>query len=163
MDRMRFFAAVAVVCSSISAAVAADRPTGADSVQSGRHALEGTWRVEITIRNCQTGTPVRAPFPAMATFSRGGTVITSDSSIPPSLRGTGHGRWSRSGESSYEAVVEAFLFDSSGAWSGKQRFMQTVEMTGPDAIEVSVAAEISNAQGAVIGRGCASSTGFRLQ
>lgn len=164
MERMKWIAVVAVICLSTMALVAGDRVVlVADRLPAGRIALEGTWQVEISILNCQNGAAVRPPFPAMATFSRGGTVITSDSSIPPSLRGAGHGVWSHAGGTSYDATIEAFLFDGTGAWSGRQRFVQRIEMTGADTFEVRIAAEIFNAQGVVIGKGCASSVGSRLQ
>ena len=36
--------------------------------QAGR--IEGTWRVQLTVRNCQTGEPLRT-FPALFTFAKG--------------------------------------------------------------------------------------------
>jgi hypothetical protein len=134
----------------------------AEGDRRGRRPLEGTWKVMITVRNCQTGAPFGPPFPAMATFADG-TVITSDSSIPPSRRSLGHGVWSHSNGRTYSAVIEAFLFDANGAFSGRQRFQQSIELTGRDTFEATVAAEITNASEVVVGRGCATSSAERLR
>ena len=124
--------------------------------------LEGTWRVQITIRNCQTGEALRS-FPAMATYSRGRTLITSDSGFSPALRSPGHGVWSHTAAHSYSAVSEAFLFNASGALTGVQRIAQTIEVGGPDAFEASVSSSISDLNGNVLARGCATSVGRRLE
>lgn len=148
----------------MATAVSADsRPPDDDDRREGRPGLEGSWRVQITVRNCQTGDPLRSAFPAMASFTRGGAVLTSDSSISPALRGTGHGSWWHDRGQTYEAVIEAFLFTPAGTLSGAQHFDQTIEMTGPDSFKATVAAQILDPAGNVVGNGCATSEGHRLQ
>src|SRR5688500_12015213 len=86
---------------------------GSNEGQSAAHArtLEGTWRVEVTLRSCVTGQPIQKPFPALASFARGGTVTTADGGLSPAMRGTGLGVWWRVPEGAFAAVTEAFLFN----------------------------------------------------
>ena len=128
----------------------------------GPTSIEGTWRVQITLRNCQTGDPLGNPFPAVATFSRGGTVITADGSQSPALRGPGHGAWRRVTDDLYDAVIEAFLYTAAGAMSGRQRLRQEIRIENRDSFTATVAAEVLNPAGTVVFSGCASSTGVRM-
>jgi hypothetical protein len=97
--------------------------------------LEGTWRVEVTRRDCQTGAeimPSAPPAPAFLTFGRGGTLTETTTVFPPALRGPGHGFWRHTGGQTYTAVSEAFIFNPSAppaaAWIGTQRITQTIKI-----------------------------------
>lgn len=138
-----------------------DRNQGA---QSGGRTLEGTWRVQITLTNCITGQPLRSPFPALATFARGGTVTTADGGLSPLARGTGLGSWSRSHAGGFVAITEAFLFSPTGALAGTQRIVQAIELDHRDQeFTANVSSEILDTQGNVVGSGCANSIGRLLQ
>jgi len=130
------------------------------SVPDGR-TLEGTWRVEITLRNCLTGEPVQNPFPALASFARGGTVTTADGGLSPAVRSTGLGVWWRV-DGAFAAVTEAFLF-SGVVRTGTQRITQEIILT-PDGDEfnANVTSEIRDVNGNVVAPGCATSIGRRL-
>jgi hypothetical protein len=132
--------------------------------ESQARTLHGTWRVQITLRNCQTGEALRPPFSAMATFVAGGTVTTSDGGLSPLARGAGHGVWRHTTGHSFEALTEAFLFTPTGILNGTQRLRQSVEIGwDPDEFNATVWAEILDAQGAVLGTGCATSVGHRME
>src|SRR5688572_24883015 len=45
----------------------------ADQNRRGARALEGSWNIQVTRRNCQTGEAL-VSFPTMSTFMRGGTM-----------------------------------------------------------------------------------------
>jgi len=145
-----------------SAQVAAGEPY--HGAQFHARQLQGTWRVQITLRNCQTGDALGPPFPAMATFAAGGTVTTSDGGLSPLVRGAGHGVWQRMGGHAFEALTEAFLFTPAGALSGTQRLRQSLEI-GWDADEfnATVSAEILDLKGTVRATGCATSVGRRME
>ena len=90
--------------------------------------LEGTWRVEVTLRDCQSGAELRPAFPALLTFAKGGTLTETTTGIPPAQRTPGHGFWRHTGGQTYLAVSEAFLFSPANAWVGTQRITQTIEI-----------------------------------
>ena len=144
-----------------AAARSNDRSGGDQSAQNPR-TLEGTWRVEITLRNCLTGVPVQTPFPALASFARGGTLTTSDGGLSPAARGTGLGTWWRVPGGAFGAITEAFLFNGA-VRTGTQRIMQDIEVA-PDGEEfnANVTSEIHDINGNVLATGCATSIGQRL-
>jgi hypothetical protein len=135
-----------------------------DGASTGPGAtLEGSWRVQVTLRNCATWAPVAPPFPALATFDFAGTVLTSDGSMSPAARGSGHGIWRRVGGRSFEASTEAFLF-TDGVRSGTQLVEQQITLAADgSSFEAQVGAMVSNNAGQVVFTGCASSVGQRMQ
>jgi hypothetical protein len=154
--------AATVLVALVGALVAEARH--AQPEQALARTLHGTWRVEITLRNCQTGDALGVPFPAMATFDASGTVITSDGGLGPATRGAGHGIWRRSAAHTYAVLTEAFLFAPDGARSGTQRLRQSIEIGwDPDEFTATVSAEVLNLQGALLFSGCATSMGRRMQ
>ncbi len=82
-----------------------------------RRTLEGTWDVQVTVRNCQTGAAIRT-FPAMGTFMSGGTALVSEAGIPSALKTPAHGIWSHIMGNTYRFKTKAFNFDASGNFTG---------------------------------------------
>jgi hypothetical protein len=125
--------------------------------------IEGTWRVQITLINCQTGAPVAAPFPALATFGRGGTVVTSDGGSSPTARGAGHGVWRFDGPGTYEALTEAFLF-TNGVRTGTQQLRQQIQIVSDGSEFMStVSSRVLSVDGNTVFAGCATSAGQRME
>jgi hypothetical protein len=61
----------------------------------GPKALEGTWDVTVTVRNCATDAAIRS-FPRMVTFHKGGTLTewaAAGSEAFPTNRSVGQGTW----------------------------------------------------------------------
>jgi hypothetical protein len=142
----------------------AGRLEGQKSSTSEPRKLEGTWRAQITIRNCQTGQALRNPFPALVTFARGGTLTSADSSFSPALRGPSHGVWRHVSGHIYSGLAEAFLYDLAGAWTGTQRITQTIEIgENPNEFEGRALAEIFDANGHLLATGCATLVGHRME
>ena len=104
--------------------------------------LEGTWRVQVTIRDCQTGAALRT-FPAMLTFARGGTLTETTTGFGPAQRSPGHGFWRHTDGHTYSVVSEAFLFNPAGAWTGTQKLTQAIEI-GDDSDEFASTATIES-------------------
>jgi hypothetical protein len=153
--------AIVVVAQGTAAAQPNDRSDGERSVRD-RRTLEGTWRVEITLRNCQTGEPVQTPFPALASFARGGTVTTADGGLSPTVRGTGLGAWWRVRGGAFWAITEAFLFNG-GVRTGVQRIKQAIRVADDgDEFNANVTSEIQDTNGNVVATGCATSIGRRF-
>lgn len=161
---VRIFISVALTVVAIGMSVSAAHPDaspGQPALESRR--IEGTWRVQITLVNCETGTPVAPPFPALATFSRGGTVVTSDGGSSPSARGAGHGVWRFAGPGTYEAFTEAFMF-ANGVRIGTQQIQQEIQIGAGGAEFTSrVNSRVLNIDGNVVFAGCASSAGQRME
>ncbi|MDQ3039429.1 MAG: hypothetical protein M3R16_06505 [Pseudomonadota bacterium] len=124
--------------------------------------LEGTWRVEITLRRCDNWAAIGQPFPALASFDSAGTVVTSDGGMSPAARGTGHGVWSRVSGRDFSATTEAFLFNG-GMRTGTQQLAQEIALENDgQTFESIVVAKVLNTTGQTVFSGCASSVGRRM-
>lgn len=132
--------------------------------QLPQRGLIGTWRVQITLRVCESNAAIRPPFSAMATFAAGGTMTTADSGFNPALRSAGHGVWRHDDGHTYIAKAEAFLFNMGGTLTATQKLSQTIEV-GPDGktFHATVASTVVDLAGNVLLTGCASSVGERMQ
>jgi hypothetical protein len=125
----------------------AEKPEVQAKSESQARKLEGTWRVRITLRNCESGEPLFVDpqgnpisFPALVTFARGGTLTSADSRL---FRGPGHGIWRHTGDHTYSALTEAFEFNSSGGLAQVQRLTQVIEIgEDPDVFTANVKGEI---------------------
>ena len=156
----RIVATIAAVAFIFAAGVSAQP----EDTQAEARTIEGTWRVQITLRDCTSGQPLRSPFPALASFARGGTVTTADGGLSPASRTTGLGVWSHSTGGTYAAVTEAFLFAPTGVNTGTQRIMQHIEFDRyEDTFEATVSSSVLDMQGSVVAVGCATSIGRRLR
>jgi hypothetical protein len=151
-------ALAAIVLAALASAAIPALATGAPAA-----TIEGTWRVEITLRHCQSGEALLAPFPALATFAQGGTMTTSDGGMSPAARGTGHGEWRRVQGRTFAAMTEAFMFASTGALSARQRITQEIVLHAEGTeFEARVSSQVVNLAGQVVFAGCATSVGRRL-
>jgi hypothetical protein len=101
---------------------------GAQSQDAGRRkGLQGTWRVQVTVRDCQTDAVQRA-FPAVFAFAKGGTLTVTTAGQLPSLSTTGLGIWRHTDGRNYSAVFEAFVFSPAGAWIQTHRLTRAIEV-----------------------------------
>lgn len=125
--------------------------------------LEGTWRVQITLRDCQTGNPLGVPFLSLVTYARGGTVTAATARVSPALLSPFYGVWAHSGGHTFTSVAQAFLFNPAGVSTGTQTLRQAIEFGGsPDEYSVTATIEIANPVGTVVSTGCASAEGMRM-
>ena len=131
--------------------------------ESKAKKLEGTWRVQVTIHDCQTGAALRT-FPAFLTFAQGGTLVETTTGFSPALRTPGHGFWEHTGGKTFTATSEAFLFNPAGVWTGTQTLTQAIEM-GNDSDEFSSNASIKiiDTNGNPISTGCATAVAHRME
>jgi len=120
----------------------------ADGMAFGRSQapapLEGSWVVTIRPIYCSgpnAGADVvgpTGPLPPVTshlTFGHGGTLIeaTSNPALGAGKRTSGHGWWERTGRTSYQFAMQAFLVEPSAPYqSGLQRIEQTLEMHSND-------------------------------
>ena len=125
--------------------------------------LEGAWRLQVTVRDCQTGQALRT-FPALFTFAKGGTLTVTTTGQLPSLSTPGLGIWRYTEGNTYSAVSEAFVFSPAGAWIQTHRLTRAIEI-GADggAFTDTVKLEIFDTTGNLIATGCATSVASHLE
>lgn len=156
---LAWIGACVVACASSAAAYASD---------DGEHAddLTGTWQVQVTLHNCQSGAPIGAPFYSLLTFADGGTVTESTANplFYPAVRGPGHGVWSHvHHKKQYTASTLAFI-TMNGALAKTQKITQTIVMgPGPNEFTTPQATvEFFDPAGNLLNTGCASAVGKRF-
>ena len=131
-----------------------------DNSQSG---LEGAWRLQVTVRDCNTGQAIRT-FPAVFTFSKGGTATVITAGQLPSLATSGLGVWGHSQDHNYSAVTDAFVFSPAGVWIQTHRLTRAIQVSiDGDSFTDQVALQILDTAGNPIATGCATSVANRLE
>ena len=135
----------------------------ASSQQGGGGRLDGTWDVQLTIRNCQTGVAIRT-FPEVATFMFGGMMLDSTSGIPQALKTPGQGVWSHVSGDIYQFSFKSLNFDAGGNFTGWTKVTHEATLNS-DASEYTSegTAEVFNANGISIFKGCSTTTATRFE
>ncbi len=142
---------------------------------SGQNALgrriEGTWRVQITLLNCQTGAVLTdamgnplPPQPALNTFLAGGSML-SDPAVPPVVLRTGHGVWKHMGGRRFSNKVVFFLFNPvNGNYDGTVTINGDIDLEeNSEEFTANDTAEAVDPSGNVIEVRCAIRVGERLE
>ena len=139
--------------------------------------LEGTWIVKIRPVYCSGPSageyvPGTTPITSHLTFGRGGTLVeaTSNPNLGAGKRTAGQGWWERTGQTSYQFAMEAFLVEPNAPYqTGLQRIEQTLELhtnddwtsTGP--VRFFATFDLNDAPGLAPYRGgCARANGVRM-
>jgi hypothetical protein len=136
----------------------------AQSVNTGSsNGLEGTWRVQLTVQDCQTGQVLRT-FPALFAFAKGGTLTYATAGQLPSATTTGLGVWRHTEGHSYSAVSEVFIFSPAGVWIQTHRLTRAIDVSNDgDEFTDTVALQIFDTSGNQIVAGCGTSVGSRMK
>jgi hypothetical protein len=104
----------------------------AQSNQSAsKNGLEGTWLVQVTLRNCATNASLGS-FNSLVTFHRGGTLseTTSSPSFAIGQRSPGHGNWESEGDHTYsQRMVNLLNFDTAANLPGTPGFNPSLPVT----------------------------------
>lgn len=133
------------------------------SEQGGGGRLDGTWDVQLTVRNCQTGAAIRT-FPELTTFMFGGTMIDSTSGRPQAVKTPGQGVWSHVSGNTYHFRFKHFNFDPAGNFVGWTIVTQEATLNSDATEYTSVGtAEVYNPNGVLIFTGCSTTTATRLE
>ena len=132
------------------------------SGQNGKgRRIEGTWRVELTLRNCQTGAAI-ATQPGLNTFLAGGSML-SNPAVNPALGSTGHGVWEHVGGRSFTNTIVLFLFNPDGTYAGTVTVTRNIELgENSDEFTSTDSTVATDPNGNVIGTRCATTIGRRL-
>ena len=86
--------------------------------------LEGTWLVQVTLRNCATGASLGS-FNSIVTFQAGGSLseTTSSPAFAIGQRSPGHGNWAPQGPHEYgQRMVALINFDTAANLPGTPGF-----------------------------------------
>lgn len=138
-------------------------------VQNGnQQGLVGSWDVQVTVRDCQTGNPIPfiPTFSAMMTYNQGGTMQETDLGSPFLVRLPGHGVWSRISEFHplYSAAFQFLNFLPDRTPAGKNVVRSAIRLgQSGDTYTSTDTVEILDASGNVMSRGCATSTATRFR
>jgi len=125
--------------------------------------LEGAWRVQLTVRDCQTGAALRT-FPALFTFAKGGTLTATTAGQSPALFTPNLGVWGHTHGNTYSAVSEAFVFSPVGVWIQTHRLTRVIELDrDADEFTDTVTVEIFDTNRNLLGTGCGTSAGRRFE
>lgn len=125
-------------------------------------ALEGSWTVETTIRNCTNGNPLTT-FAKMVTFMRGGTAQEDSVGTAPLSRSSAHGVWSYEGAHNFSYALQFFRFNADGTYGTRTVARWQVEMETGDNYTASAAIQIFNPAGVLVATGCATETATRFE
>ena len=130
--------------------------------------LEGTWRADVTVRNCQTGNVIRT-FQSLITYTppatpdvRGGSVLEQSNST--FFRSGGQGIWRHEGGPNFSTNFRFFLFNSSGVLTGTSDVTKIIVLgPGDNEYTATTASEIRDLNGNLLQAGCATDIARRVE
>jgi hypothetical protein len=132
------------------------------SGQGKARRLEGAWRTQGTVINCQTGAAIRT-FLGLNAFLDGGSMFATGASNP-ALTGTGYGVWEHAGGRSFTNTIVSFRFNADGTFPGTQKVTRNIELDGSgDEFTSTNSLEIADPTGLVTATACSTETGHRLE
>jgi hypothetical protein len=156
-------AIIFIACFSVTAlAGSAERSADFDHPAGGQNAigrrLEGTWRVTITMRNCQSGTAIAQAL-GLNAFLSGGSMIA----IPPA-GGGGVGVWEHVEGPNFKNFVIISRLNADNVPSGTDTITRHIQLS-EDGQEFTTTDTFVRADvnGNVILVGCVTGTAVRLQ
>lgn len=159
----RFVTAALFVTAAAGLGLSQDEPDGGPDKASRNARLTGTWEGVVTVRNCQSGDPI-ATFPATATFNAHGTLLVTESGIPPALKAPAQGVWRRIHGNTFRFRSKSFTFNPAGAFTGWLVIDQTLTLDrSGDSYETCGTSQAFNANGSPLFSGCSTTTATRLE
>ena len=143
-------------------AALAQAVVSAQGVGSER-GLVGSWDVQVTIRDCQSGVALFG-FPAMITYNQDGTMEESDLGAPVLVRLQGHGVWKHETARNYSAGFRFLNFNPDRTFAGTNvvRSVISLGQTGNDYTSTDTV-ELIDPNGNVIPMGCATTSAKRFE
>jgi hypothetical protein len=125
--------------------------------------LVGSWNVQVTLRDCQSGTPF-VSFPAMMTYNQGGTIQQTAPPEPGAVFLPGHGVWSHQTGGGYSGAFQFFSINPNGTVATRTIVRSAISL-GRDGNSYASTdtAETLNANGDLLFRACSTSTATRFE
>jgi hypothetical protein len=123
--------------------------------------IEGTWLVQGTLRDCNTGAEIpNSTFPALHTFLSGGAMLSNPATIGLS---TGHGLWTHEGGDGFKNTIWLFAFTPAGVLMGISTVERDIVLSSDGAsLTSNDVGDLRDLAGNLVGTRCASVTGMRL-
>ena len=92
-------------------------PAGARTAHADGLILRsaGTYAIEVTVRDCASGTPAGPVIPSLVTFHGDGSIFETPGgrAFAPGQRGDGHGTWRRIGGTTFsQDMIALIVFDT---------------------------------------------------
>ena len=138
----------------------------AQSVDAGSpNGLEGTWRAQLTVNDCQTGTVLRLPSQPCLRLPKGVRSPATTAGQLPSLSTSLLGVWRHMHGNTYSAESETFIFSSAGAWIQTHRLTRIIEVgrNGRNTYTDIVGVEIFDTNRNLIVKGCGTTAASRME
>jgi len=135
-----------------------------ESLRSGnKQGLVGSWNLVVSLRDCETGT-VLVSFPAMDTYNQGGTTQQTAIPEPGFTFLPGHGVWSHQTGRRYSGAFQFFILNPDGTLA-RRAIVRSAISLGRDGNSYTSTdtAEVLNANGDLLFRGCSTTTATRFQ
>ena len=131
--------------------------------RNGGGRLEGAWNTQVSIIDCQSGNVIFS-FANMPVFMAGGTMVEATSGTAPALRTQGEGVWRHITDNNYAFRFKSFSFNDQNVFTGWTIVQAdaSLDSTG-DAYTSSATIEFYDANGVLLGTGCAESAGTRFE
>jgi hypothetical protein len=140
---------------------------------ASKNGLEGTWFVQVTLRDCASNAQIGPRFNSLVTFHRGGTLSesTSNRAFAIGQRSDGQGNWTFEGHHTYkQRMVNLINFDtapnlpfSPGFFEGLSVVTHTLELTDADHGTSSGTNEFYKADGTLYRTGCSTAVARRFE
>jgi hypothetical protein len=145
--------------------------------------LTGVWSIQVTLRDCTSGTPLGAPINSLVTFHEGGTLSETVGGLGFAIgqRSSGHGMWSKERHHLYHQKFIALLnfdtpanlpgtpgFDptkpvSPGFFAGWQTVTHTLELTDANHATSEGTNAFYKTDGTLYRTGCSSAVAERFE
>jgi hypothetical protein len=134
-----------------------------DENGENRRSLVGSWNLQVTLRDCNSGFPF-VTFAAMNTYNQGGT--TQQTAIPgPGVNALpGHGVWSHQTGRRYSGAFQAFGLNPDPALITRLIVRSAIRLSRDGSSYTSTdTAEVLNLNGDLITRACSTTTATRFE
>jgi hypothetical protein len=128
--------------------------------QAQAQRLEGTWRVQLTTVNCQTGAAAPATGKSLNTFARGGVMVAAPALPGPPLLGV----WKHVEGQRFTNTVEGFRLNPDGTYAGMVKIKADLKLEeGFNEFTAADVFEFFDADGNSVGKGCLTRRGRRIE
>jgi hypothetical protein len=125
-------------------------------------AIEGPWEPMVTIRDCQTGTPI-VSFLSMESYLRGGAFVGEGMS-EPSNRALGLGTWRHVDGRNFTAAYQFFAYNPDGTPLGRLRVSSKIRLSADgESFRTTDTAELTDLNGTVLQQICGTREATRLR